>query len=351
MNKDNLWQGSLINKNACLIEAIKNLNKSKLQITLVVDENNILLGTLTDGDIRRALSSGFQLNASISDVFNPNPIVAEANLSRNQALEIMKKNMILHLPIVDKEKKIVGMYLAKEMLVDDQLNNVLVILAGGKGKRMMPLSEKLPKPLIKINGKSMLEHIIENAKNQGISEFIIIVNHFGEQIINYFQNGKKLGVSIKYVFEKKPMGTAGGLYLIDDLPSQSMIVMNGDIISDIRFSGMLKFHKENNATATMATSIYKTTIPFGVIRTNGIEIESIEEKPSYINNISAGIYIIDPNFFRNKPKPKYLDMPDLFMKIKSEGYKTISYSIIENWSDIGSPEKLNEISNKLSNVK
>jgi NDP-sugar pyrophosphorylase family protein len=216
----------------------------------------------------------------------------------------------------------------------------MVIMAGGKGTRLMPHTENCPKPLLCVRGKPLLEHIIDRAKSEGFEHFVLAVHHLGHMIEDYFGDGRRLQVNIDYVREECPLGTAGALGLLDPLPQSAFIVSNGDVLTDIRYAELLDFHRRHNAAATMAVRLHEWQHPYGVVQTNGVDIVGFEEKPIARSHINAGIYVMEPGALDALSPSEYCDMPTLFTRLQQRGARTIVYPMHEPWLDVGREEDL-----------
>ena len=331
--------------NATIKEAVETLEKSELKIVLVLDQYNVLKGTIYDGDIRRALLKGLTLSCSIDKVMTTNYIKVSRQVSFKDVKETMQKNSIFHVPVLDAENKILGLHVMDNYGYEEELKsypNSVLLMAGGRGERLMPLTENCPKPLIRINGKPLLEIILEQCIKSGLRSFYISVHYLSDQIINYFGNGEKWDISISYIHEEKPMGTAGALSLLPKTINNPILIMNGDILTKINIPQFLDFHENNFADITIAGSEHYYTSPYGVVEVEGINFKSIIEKPTFKNFINAGIYIINPSIIRDLNDKEYLDMPDLLNKRLGENYKKVVYPIHEYWLDIGRIESLNK---------
>ena len=332
-----------------ILEAIKHIQDHHYQICFIVDNNNCLIGSVTDGDIRRGLINGNSLDINVSKIMNTSPISISSSQSKNDANKIMISNQIKQLPVVDEENRLIGLHLIDHILDLTQKENFILIMAGGFGKRMMPLTEQIPKPMLMIGDKPILEHIIINAKAQGFKKFVISLHYLGELISDYFGDGSNLGVSISYLHESEPLGTAGALSLIEPEPELPFIITNGDIISDINYGNFLDFHDSNKSQATMAIKKYELQNPYGVVNTKGLEIISFEEKPIHVSHVNAGMYVLNPSSLRYLRKNQPCDMPDFFNLLISKNHVVTAYPIHETWADVGRPIDLSEI-NESENV-
>jgi dTDP-glucose pyrophosphorylase len=343
------WEKAKLNFNSTIEDAIKSLVTSSLRIVLIVDTSNNFLGTVTDGDIRRGILKGFGLNSPISHVMNSDALVVNEEISEEAVLQLMNANKILQIPIVNSQKNICGLYSWDEINLITSRPNLMIIMAGGKGTRLMPYTKDLPKPMVAINKKPMLQHLIEKACREGFKNFLLIIHHLGHVIQDYFGNGNKFGINIEYLIEDEPMGTVGGLGMIEKIITEPFVVTNADVISDVNYGYMIDFHKRNLADATMAVRSFEWQNPYGVVDLKGIDILNFNEKPIIKNHINAGIYVLSPLTLAQLKKGMKLDMPDFLMHLKNENYKVIAYPIHESWMDLGRPVDLSLANNILNN--
>ena len=335
-----LWARTIISNTANIELAIKTLNYSSLKIVLVTDATGALIGTISDGDIRRGLLKGLDISSPIESIVHHDALVVPPNLNRDVVLQLMTANKIQQIPIVNEQMHVVGLHLWDEVSKHPVRSNLMVIMAGGKGTRLHPQTENCPKPMLLIGGKPILEHIIDRGKVEGFSHFVLAIYHLGHMIEEYFGDGKRFGIEIEYLREEFPLGTAGALSLLSPLPDSAFIVTNGDVVSDIHYGELLDFHHQHNAMATMAVRMHELQNPFGVVETNGIEIIGYEEKPIYRSHINAGVYVIDPWALSLLTKSASSDMPTLFELIQKREKKVVAYPIHEKWLDIGRPDEL-----------
>lgn len=329
------WKKSVILPTASIRDALQALDKSALQIAFVVDEKNCLLGAVTDGDIRRSLLRGGELSQPVTTVMNNHPIVALQGTDSTVLLQRMRDKTIRQIPLVDQESRLVGLARMEELLYRPQRDNVVVLMAGGLGTRLRPLTDKIPKPLLKVGAKPILETILENFLDAGFYQFYFAVNYKSQMIEDYFGNGSRFGAEIQYLHENKRMGTAGALYFLPELPKKPIIVMNGDLLTKVDFGALLDYHVEEKAAATMAVRDYNYQVPYGVVDFDGERIAAIREKPTYSFFVNAGIYVLSPEAVAYVNKEEFFDMPQLFEVLVTEGKKTTVYPIREYWLDIG----------------
>lgn len=337
------WVKAILPLGSTLEQAVKNLDETKFQIVLVCEENNHLIGTITDGDIRRGLLKGLNLSSPIQLILKSDSFVATPTISQEMAINLMVANRIHQLPVVDENRTVVGLmlwdqfYALPEMVIRP---NTMVIMAGGAGIRMRPHTENCPKPLLLVAGKPILEHIIERAKADGFRHFILAIHYLGHMIEEYFGNGDRWGVNIEYLREETPLGTAGALSLLNPNPEFPFIVSNGDVITDVSYGELLDFHNRYEASATMTVRLHEWQQPFGVVETHGVEITGFVEKPVVQSRINAGIYVLNPEVLNILKTDTHCDMPTLFEILREKRKRTVAYPIYEHWRDVGRPEDL-----------
>jgi len=345
----NFMTETFLSEKATIADAISSLDASHLRIVLVVSEGQVLLGTISDGDIRRGLLRGLDLNSQIISIINRNPLVVPPEMSKEMALQIMQANKIFQLPVVDEVRRVVGLHLWDEIMTPPTRPNLMVIMAGGLGTRLRPHTEVCPKPLLPVGGKPMLEHIIERAKLEGFTHFVLAIHYLGHMIEDYFGNGERFGVRIDYLREQSPLGTAGALGLLNPRPDAPFVVTNGDVITDIRYGELLDFHIRHDAAATMAVRVHEWQHPFGVVQTQGVEIIGFEEKPVARSHINAGVYALDPNALSVLSAGAHCDMPTLFERLQAQAKRTVAYPMHEPWLDVGRPDDLSRANTENNN--
>lgn len=330
------WRSALVHADTPLRSIIASLNDTALGICLVTNDDGQLLGTITDGDIRRSLIKNFDLNSPAIDVMAKNPKVAQQSFTVDQKISLMERNGISQIPIVDKDLKIIGLQTLHSLLDDRILANPVFIMAGGYGSRLMPLTENCPKPMLKVGTKPILETIIENFFKSGFRRFFISTHYRSDVIKNYFGDGSSWGIDIDYTYEETPLGTAGALSLLPieeiNLP---VIVSNGDLLTTLDYLSFLRHHNDHPAVATMCVRQFEYRIPYGVIRNVGRVLTGIEEKPSLKFFINAGIYVISPELIQGIPKNTHLDMTDMLGQVVADDRVVNIFPIHENWLDVG----------------
>ena len=318
------------------------LNASSFHVALVVNDDTSLLGTITDGDIRRGLLRGIGVDHPAVDVMNRDFCYAKVDDSEDRLLDLMLIHGIKNIPVLDQAGRVVRLVKEHHSIETTSLANAVVIMAGGRGKRLMPLTEDCPKPMLKVNGKPMLEILIEQCIQSGFKRFYLSVNYLKEQIINYFGDGSRWGVSIDYLIEDKPLGTAGSLSLIGNRESRSFLVMNGDVLTRLNPADLIHYHESQDCMATLCVREYESTSPFGVIEVSDNCLSAIKEKPTYQYLVNAGVYVLKPEALSLIPQDQFYDMPDLIQQLQSLQNKVAVCPIHEYWIDVGRPETLQQ---------
>lgn len=326
----------LILPSATVYQAIEGIDNGELQILMVVDDSGHLIGSVSDGDVRRAILKGYDLNSSVSEVMNASPIYVEYGTSRENVVSIMHEALIHCVPVVDQEKRVVGLESDERLLWDGVEETTVVLMAGGLGMRLRPLTEQTPKPLLPVNGKPILERILERFLEQGFRNFYISVNYKSEMIVDHFGDGSKFDCNISYIHETKRLGTAGALSLLprDEL-SDHLIVMNGDLLTTVDFRYLIDFHKKTASSASMCVRDYSIEVPYGVVTVNGHEFLEVKEKPAHQYFVNAGIYALKSDVLKCMPVNCYVDITDFFEQLKSNKESVSVFPMREKWLDIG----------------
>ena len=316
-------------------EAMLMLETFSHRIVFVINADQKLAGTITDGDIRRAILLNKPLETPVHLIMNRDPRFTTSDVEEDAAVSIMHEAGILHLPVLDDFGRLINMHSLERLTKLAQYDNLVVLMAGGEGKRLFPLTSDTPKPMIEVGGRPILETIIKSFREQGFSNFLVSLNYLGEKIKSYFGNGNSFGVNINYIEEKQKSGTAGCLRLIEGNLSKPFFVMNGDIMTKTNFKAALDFHDKSNSAATMFVNEYNIDVPFGVVDIKEEKILNIEEKPRKSFFVNAGIYILEPTCLDKIPNKGPFDMTNLFDKLIEHDYKISSFPIHEYWVDIG----------------
>lgn len=330
------WQQVLIGPETSLRSTIEVIDRAALQIALVVDESEKLIGVVTDGDIRRALIRGLSLEYPVAEVMNRRPKVATLQASKTQLIAMMEGHHLYQLPVVDTDGRVVRLESLQALYKQPAFPNPVFLMAGGFGTRLRPLTDDCPKPLLEIGGKPILETIIENFIKSGFRQFYIAVHYRAQQIKDYFGSGERWGVTVEYIDEVEPMGTAGAIGLLpDSLADVPLIVMNGDILTQIDFSRLLAYHNEQQAIATMCVRQYEYQIPYGVVNFEQQRVVGIEEKPLQSCLANAGIYVLDHSLIAEIAEQGRLDMPTLLNRQVAQGELVAMFPLSDYWLDIG----------------
>lgn len=329
------WEQVLIGPATTLRDALAVIDRSGSQIALVVDAHRRLLGTLSDGDVRRALLKGLALADPVSAAMHGTPSFAREEEDRNSILAAMRRRGIHQMPIVDAERRVVGLEIYVDYFDTPRRANWVVIMAGGLGSRLGELTREVPKPMLPVGSRPLLETIVRHIAEQGFERIYLAVNYKAEQIEAHFGDGSALGADIRYLREQERLGTAGALSLLPEQPTEPVIVTNADLLTKEDFGVMVDRHLEVGADATMAVRPYEMQVPFGVVRERDGCIEAIEEKPLQRFVVSAGIYVLSTPMLSLVPRARYLDMPSLFDSAIARGLKVRCHHVRSYWLDIG----------------
>ncbi|WP_459846621.1 nucleotidyltransferase family protein [Campylobacter concisus] len=328
-----------LKQNATIKEALGIIDSGAMQIALVVDDNDKLLGTLTDGDIRRGILRGLDLDSSIETIVFKEPAIAKISSTKEEILKIALSKKLHQIPIVDDNGIVLDLKEIEELVEPKIKTNRVILMVGGLGTRLRPLTQDTPKPMLKVGNKPILQTIVEKFAEYGFVNITMCVNFNASIIRDYFGDGKEFGVNIDYVLEQKRMGTAGALSLLKERPSEPFFVMNGDLLTNVNFEHIFNYHTLHKATATMCVREYDYEIPYGVVKMNDNKITAIAEKPVQKFFVSAGIYMLSPEILDLIPKNEFYDMPALFEKLIKLSKNVISFPIREYWLDIGRMEE------------
>ncbi len=339
-----------LSKSASIKEALKVIGDGAMKIVLVVDKSDKLLGTLTDGDIRRGLLNGLDLKSSIESIIFKTPTVAKNTDTKEMILKLALSKKLHQIPIVNEFGKVIGIEEINELVKPNTKTNKVILMVGGLGKRLGSLTKDTPKPMLKVGNKSILETIVESFSSYGYTNIVMCLNYKSHVIKDYFGNGSKFGVNIDYVTEEKRMGTAGALSLLKEKPEEPFFVMNGDLLTNVNFESIHEFYSSNNADALMCVREYESQVPYGVINMKNTKITSIDEKPMQKFFVNAGIYMLDPNILEHIPKNQFYNMTTLFEKIIEKNKNAISFPIQGYWLDIGRFEEFEKANEEYNQV-
>ncbi|ARJ66540.1 alcohol dehydrogenase [Magnetospirillum sp. ME-1] len=335
------WKKTFIAPTSTVADVIRVIDSSGVQFCMVVDANDRLLGTVTDGDIRRGLLRNANLDAPVSAVMQTKPRTASVTETPENMRAQLEASLLNHLPIVDPHGRVVGLVLARELRTKQpEYPNPVVLMAGGLGNRLRPLTEETPKPLLRVGNKPLLETILERFIRNGFRNFFISVNYKAEMIKEHFGNGSRWGCRIDYLEEDRRLGTAGALTLLPEGLDVPLIVMNGDVLTKTNFASLLDFHAEQRADATICVREYDIQVPFGVVNAEGHRMTGIVEKPTHSFLVNAGIYVIGPKVLPLLTKGQGADMPDFLNRLSESGKEVAVFPLREYWIDIGRMDDL-----------
>lgn len=332
---------NMVTPQATILETLKIIDTHGVPIGLV-HEDGVLCGTVTDGDIRRGILSGIPLTDPVSKVMNVSPVTAPDGTSELDSARVMRQRGISHLPLVDAAGRIADLRVLRELDPVQEGGNPVLLMAGGRGTRLQPLTEDLPKPMLDIGGRPILETIVERFVSQGFTRIYMSVNYKAHLIEAHFGDGAAFGATISYLHEDEALGTGGALALLPERPSAPLIVMNGDVITKVNFRHLIKYHENHAAPATMGVREYRFTVPFGVVETQAEKLVSMAEKPEHAFFVNAGIYVLDPDVVDLIPAGTAFDMPDVFQRMLEDGHRPTVFPLREYWMDIGRLDDLDQ---------
>ena len=324
--------------------AIACIDQGRLGIAIVVDDAGKLLGTITDGDIRRAMLAGMDLGSSLeallarkTDLRYIAPVTASMNASTKELVGLMQEHSIRQIPMLDDSGHVIGLETLDNLMPQPDLAMNAVVMAGGLGRRLRPLTEDLPKPMLPVGGRPLMERIVEQLQQAGIRRVNVTTHYKPEKIIEHFGDGKSFGVELSYVNETLPLGTGGALGLMP-VPLEPLLVINGDILTQVDFRAMLAYHQEHQAEMTVAVRQYDVTVPYGVVECDGPYIRQLKEKPQFNFFVNAGIYLLQPSVYQYIPNGQSFNMTDLIQWLLDAGQAVVSFPVREYWLDIGQHE-------------
>ncbi len=330
----------LAREHETLQDILQRINSANMEIVLIVDQRGALIGAITDGDIRRGFLAGVDLGQPVSLIMNRKPITVGRTTSHETMLRIMRERSIRHLPVIDEHGRPVRLERMETLIDDLHGGNDAVIMAGGLGSRLRPLTDDTPKPLLPVGDRPILDHILAGLRVSGIEDVILSLNYRGEQIRRHVGNGQQHDLHVNYVTEKQRLGTAGALSLIRPRPTKPFLVMNGDLLTNLNFAKLLRFQQESDHAMVICVRQYEFQVPYGVVDLENGTVHALREKPVYHHFINAGIYVLHPDCLAFIPENRYYDMTDLINRLLAEGRGVGAFPIIEYWRDIGRPEDL-----------
>lgn len=342
------WKRAVVTAETTVQDAMRAIDVAGLKIVFVCDDQAVLLGTVTDGDIRRGLLKDLQLDHPVRLVMNTQPKTSDVSASQKSQLELLESNDLEVLPILNANRKLVAVETIKSLRAPQSLDNPVFIMAGGFGTRLRPLTDNCPKPMLPVAGKPLLEHLVERFIAQGFWKFYISTHYLPERIVEHFGDGTDLGVRIEYVHEQTPLGTGGALSLLPpNSVSSPLVLINGDVLADVDFTAVLEFHNLSQADATMCLRQQETSIAYGVVETHGKFVSTMVEKPTYSHLINTGIYVLSPELVNAIDKPRKIDLPTLLEQRMELGFKIAAYKMYGLWLDIGKLSDYNKAQEEL----
>lgn len=329
------WKKATVAHDTTIRETLQIIDKSSMQIALVVDAEGFFRGTVTDGDVRRGLLRGLELSSPVFEVANKNPVTASPGVDAAGLQHLMLKHSVRQIPIIDSEGRVVGLEVFKELLTGGQRDNLVVLMAGGQGMRLRPLTETCPKPLLEVGGKPILEIILESLAAHGFRKFAISVNYMADMIEGHFGDGSERDVEITYLREQSKLGTAGALSLLPDIPQTPLLVMNGDLLTNLNFGALMDFHGSVDSPATLCVREFDFKVPYGVVELSDNRLKALHEKPVHKFFVSAGVYVLSPQAVARVPRNQYYEMTTLFEELLQAGELPAVFPVREYWLDIG----------------
>ncbi|GMV41769.1 MAG: alcohol dehydrogenase [Myxococcales bacterium] len=323
---------------ARLTEIIAAIDHGAVGLCLIVTSDGALLGTVTDGDVRRAILRGLSLDEAASAVMNPHPLWVSETTSLRATGELMRRRSVSRVPVVDDELKVIGLRRLEDLIAapEETAENLVVLMAGGLGKRLRPLTQDIPKPMLPVGGRPLLETLVTRFRDQGFRRVRLAVNYKSEIVEGHFGDGTEFGVDIRYLREEEPLGTIGALTLLDAPPAYPVVVMNGDVLTKVSFRALLEYHQTHGFAMTVCVRHYELQVPYGVVELDDTRITAVEEKPVKGFFVNAGIYVVDPEVVAALPKGTRTDATDVVQRLLGEGLKVGSFPVREYWIDVGS---------------
>jgi dTDP-glucose pyrophosphorylase len=324
-----------------LLDAIQALNGPAEGLAIITTDDAKVIGVLTDGDVRRALMKEARLDAKIDAYVIKNFLSVTGSESRDQVMDLMQARKIKHLPILDDHSRLLGVHLLHDIIGGEKLPNHAVIMAGGKGVRLRPITENLPKPMIPVAGRPILERLVLHLVGCGISRIHISVNYLSNIIVDHFGDGSRFGCEISYLHETEELGTGGALSLLPEIPKEPIVVVNGDLVTELNFASLLAFHTANNSDATIGYRPYTHQVPFGCLDLYNNKVMNLVEKPTLERCVSAGVYVLSPEVIKLAPRA-FFPITDLFQNLIDQGKQVSAFEITADWADIGQHSELNK---------
>jgi dTDP-glucose pyrophosphorylase len=332
-------QDCQIRSDGTLVDAMRSLDRATTQICLIIDDTGRLLGTMTDGDIRRALLAGAQLTSPLLPFVKRDFIAIGPETSRADVLELMQARWVRQVPVVDGDGRVLGLHLLQELLGEAERPNWAVIMAGGRGTRLGPLTDQVPKPMLQVAGRPILERLVLHLIGAGIRRIFLAVDYLAHVIENHFGDGQRLGCQIEYLRDKA-LGSGGPLSLLPEPPTQPLLALNGDLVVQFDVGRLLSFHQGGKFAATVALHEHTYTVPFGVMEVNGDRVAAVQEKPTYAWRTNAGIYVLEPRVVARVPSDVQFPLPALIEQCLADGEPVGAFPVGRDWIDVGRVQEL-----------
>ena len=344
------YRDTIVSSETTIHSVVATIDASAAKIATVLDADGVLLGTVTDGDIRRAILEHIPLTTAVSKIMNVNPLVGRLKDPPETILQTLRQSRLRHMPLLDAKGRLAGMEALSDILHMGTGDNCVVLMAGGEGQRLRPLTANTPKPLLSIGEKPILETIIDGFVAAGFSRFYISINYLGKKIREYFGDGSSRGIEITYLCETRKLGTAGALGLLPHGIESPFIVMNGDILTKVNYHQLMDYHLEHKAVATMCVREHATQVPFGVVEMDQHKLVSIKEKPLMKSFVNGGIYVLNPEILRDIKTGEPTTMPEVFENQIAKGKECALFPLREYWVDIGQPLDYVQANEEFANV-
>lgn len=345
--EESIFCNVIVAENSSLKEVLRLLGDSPIRMAIVLNASSQVSGIITDGDVRLGLLSGATLDTHAFEVMNTDFVFIGPESSAADASLILRRKGISHLPVIDDDKRLVGLFAAAAISKTTLIDNWVVIMAGGRGERLRPITDKIPKPLVKVAGKTLIDLVLEKCETEGFHHFFVSVNYLGDMIQSHLTTVKSDLVEIQFLREEAPLGTGGSLTLLPEIPSKPVLIMNSDVLHSVDLRKLIDFHESEESQITVCGRHFQTQIPFGVLESKDSKLISITEKPTYSHLVNAGIYVISPEVLQLLKKNVYADMPDLLSRAIGNGMKVSVFPVHEFWLDVGTPESLEEANSLL----
>lgn len=337
------WRSIRVHPQASMLQTMAVISDGRLGIALVVDKNDRLLGTVTDGDMRRAILRQVGLDAPVSSVMERRFTAVTPEVEPQEVLRLMHTRSIKQVPVCDADRRVIGLYVMEDFIEPASRPNWAVIMAGGEGRRLWPLTAYVPKPMLPVGNRPILELIMAQLVSHGFRRVFISINYLGDQIVRYFGDGRRFGCSIEYLREEEPLGTGGALSLLPEKPEHPLLVTNGDLLTNVSLSELMNYHQAHGAAATICVRELTYRVPYGAVRCEGDEVVALEEKPAHRELINAGIYVLDPCLLTYVPVGQPYPLPSLIEKARARGLGVKAYFVQEEWMDIGHLEDYEQV--------